>query len=197
MQVPQVLAPYPNSAFPGVLGSVANCLSQGGAPASIVGTTLAVFASMATQAIANCQWPNGHPLPIGANGLVIANSGTGKSLVQQIIGAPLDLWIERNQEQSCITLLKDVTKEGMIEEVYQRPIAGLITDEAAQLSRVLAASPTLVKLLDGARLINQRVSTGRKILMGHRVSMLASKQWAPFLEMKRLWGICPGGGRSH
>lgn len=31
-------------------------------------------------------------------------------------------------------------------------------------------------------------------MAGHRVSMLASTQWAPFLEMKDAWGIRPGGG---
>lgn len=150
MQMPPFLPPYPISAFPGLLGVTANSLSQGGAPDAIVGTTSIVFASMATQGTADCQWPNGHPLPIGANGLVIANSGTGKTLAQQIIGAPLYLWLERNQEESWVTALEDVTKEGLVDEISRHPIAGLITDEAAQLTRLLGASATLISSLTAA-----------------------------------------------
>ncbi|KVC72105.1 DUF3987 domain-containing protein [Burkholderia ubonensis] len=189
---------YPVGSFPGLLGTVARDLSaSGGVAAEIVGTELITFASLLTQGIADVTWPNGQPISIGANGLVAAPSGSGKSLVYKNLVQPIEKYLAlrmtENSDEHCDLLLEDATREALVQSLSEWPVAGLITEEAGMLKRLLKDAPTLVKLLDGSPLRSARISTGRVALFGQRLSMLLIEQPEIFEETKRLLGAGKGG----
>lgn len=189
---------YPIGAFSGLLGKMARDLSAGGSIATeIIGTELIGFSSLLTQGVADLVWPNGLLLAVGANGLVAAPSGSGKSLVYKILSNAIEQYLEMFPVESlgkhCDLFLEDVTREAILRSLRDWPVAGLFTDEAGMLKRLLKDSATLVKLLDGAPFRGARISTGRLALVGQRVSMLLLEQPEVFEETKRLLGGRKGG----
>ncbi|KWC40778.1 hypothetical protein WL51_06720 [Burkholderia ubonensis] len=189
---------YPVGSFPGLLGTVARDLSaSGGVAAEIVGTELIAFASLLTQGIADVTWPNGQPISIGANGLVAAPSGSGKSLVYKNLVQPIEKYLALRMTESPDEhgdlLLEDATREALVQSLSEWPVAGLITEEAGMLKRLLKDAPTLVKLLDGSPLRSARISTGRVALFEQRLSILLIEQPEIFEETKRLLGAGKGG----
>ncbi|WP_175762559.1 DUF3987 domain-containing protein [Burkholderia anthina] len=192
------LFPYPVGSFPGLLGMLAHDLSSsGGVAPEIVGTELIAFASLLTQGIADTTWPNGQPIPIGANGLVASPSGSGKSLIYKNLVQPIEKYLvlrmsEKPGEHGDL-LLEDATREALVQSLSEWPVAGLFTEEAGMLKRLLRDAPTLVKLLDGSPLRSARISTGRVALLRQRLSMLLIEQPDVFEETKRLLGAGKGG----
>ncbi|WP_247549211.1 DUF3987 domain-containing protein [Ralstonia solanacearum] len=189
---------YPIGGFPGLLGMLARDLSaSGGVAPEIVGTELIAFASLLTQGIADTRWPNGQPISIGANGLVASPSGSGKSLIYKNLVQPIEKYLAvhmaENTGEHCDLLLEDATREALVQSLSEWPVAGLITEEAGMLKRLLKDAPTLVKLLDGSPLRSARISTGRVALWGQRLSMLLIEQPEIFEETKRLLGAGKGG----
>ncbi len=192
------VTPYPSHAFPGLSGELMHSLTRGGISSNMVGTQLIAFIGLLTQGIADVQWPNGAKAPVGANSLLVAPSGTGKSMLFKILMDPIEKkLIERNKGRGAGKrldfLLEDVTREAIIQSLGEWPVAGLFTDEAGQLKGLLKDAPTLVKLLDGSSLHNARVSTGRVALIGQRFSMLMMEQPQIFKETKLLMGATKGG----
>lgn len=188
----------PINSFPGLLGMVARDLSaSGGVAPEIVGTELIAFASLLTQGIADVAWPNGQLIPIGANGLVAAPSGSGKSLVYKILAQAIEKYLElrmaENLDESCDLLLEDATREALVQSLSELPVAVLFTEEAGGLKRLHKDAPTLVQLLDGSPLRSARISRGRVAVRGHRFSMLLIEQPEIFEETKRLLGAGKGG----
>jgi hypothetical protein len=85
---------YPLGSFPGLLGMLARNLSaSGGVAPEIVGTELIAFASVLTQGIADVTWPNGQAISIGANGILAAPSGNGKSLIYKRLSQPIEKYL--------------------------------------------------------------------------------------------------------
>ncbi|WP_247539174.1 DUF3987 domain-containing protein [Ralstonia pseudosolanacearum] len=192
---------YPIGRFPGLLGTVARDLSaRGGVATEIVGTTLIVIASLLTQGLADVSWPNGRPISIGANGLVVSPSGSGKTLPYDWLKAPIETYLEQltatDPEGKHDGLVhEDVTREELVRRLKEWPVAALFTDEGGIVKKLLKDSPTLVKLLDGTSLRYSRVSSDERIaLIGQRFCMLLMEQPDPFEETKpRLGG---GKGRA-
>ncbi|OJA51117.1 DUF3987 domain-containing protein [Burkholderia ubonensis] len=189
---------YPIGSFPGLLGMLARDLSASGSVAAeLVGTELIAFASLLTQGIADTAWPNGQPISIGANGLVASPSGSGKSLIYKNLAQPIERCLvssmTEDRGEHCGLLLEDATREALVQSLSEWPVAGLITEEAGMLKRLLKDAPTLVKLLDGSPLRGARISTGRVALFGQRLSMLLIEQPEIFEETKRLLGAGKGG----
>ncbi|TCK97138.1 DUF3987 domain-containing protein [Paraburkholderia sp. BL9I2N2] len=187
---------YPIGSFPGLLGMLARDLSaSGGVAAEIVGTELIAFASLLTQGIADTTWPNGQPISIGANGLLASPSGSGKSLIFKRLIHPIEKYLatDNQRRERCHLLLEDATREAIVKDLHEWPVAGLLTDEAGMLKSLLRDAPTLVKLLDGSPLRSARISTGRIALLGQRFSMLLMEQPEIFEETKLLLGASKGG----
>lgn len=187
---------YPLGSFPGLLGMLARNLSaSGGVAPEIVGTELIAFASLLTQGVADVTWPNGQAISIGANGLVAAPSGSGKSLIYKRLNQPIEKYLAADTQgrECCHLLLEDATREAIVQSLHEWPVAGLLTDEAGMLKNLQKDAPTLVKLLDGSPLRSARVSTGRVALIGQRLSMLLMEQPEIFEETKRLLGAGRGG----
>ncbi len=191
---------YPINSFPGLLGMVARDLSaSGGVATEIVGTTLIVIASLLTQGLADVSWPNGRPISIGANGLVVSPSGSGKTLPYDWLKAPIETYLEQltatDPEGKHDGLLhEDVTREELVRSLKEWLVAALITDEGGIVKRLLKDSPTLVKLLDGTSLRYSRVSSDERIaLIGQRFCMLLMEQPGPFDEIKPRLGGSKGG----
>ena len=187
---------YPIDRFLGLLGMVAHDLSaSGGVSPEIVGTELISFASSLTQGIADTTWPNGQPISIGANGLVVSPSGSGKSLVYKILAQPIEQYLatDHRARERCHLLLEDATREAIVQDLHEWPVAALFTDEAGMLKSLQRDAPTLVKLLDGSPLRSARISRGRVALKGQRFCMLLMEQPEIFEETKRLLGGSKGG----
>ncbi|MCL1618250.1 DUF3987 domain-containing protein [Ralstonia pseudosolanacearum] len=193
-------ASYPDDSFPGLLGMVAGDLSaSGGVAPEIVGTTLIVIASLLTQGLADVSWPNGKPISIGANGLVVSPSGSGKTLPLDLLKAPIETYLEQRtvidpEGKHDGLLHEDVTREELVRSLKEWPVAALITDEGGIVKRLLKDSPTLVKLLDGTSLRYSRVSSDERIaLIGPRFCMLLMEQPDLFEETKSRLGGSKGG----
>lgn len=190
---------YPVRNFPGLLGMLAHNLSaSGGVAVEIIGTVLIVIASLLTQGIANVMWPNGQEMSIGANGVVVSPSASGKSLIFKILKKAIEQYlamrsgVNQGGKHEGL-LLEDSTREALVQDLYEWPVAGLITDEAGGLKRLLKDAPTLVKLLDGSPFRSARISTGRIALLRHRFSMLLMEQPDIFDQTKPLLGAGKGG----
>lgn len=186
---------YPSHAFTGLSGELMHCLTIGGLSAEIVGTVLITIVSFLTQGIADVVWPNGQKSPIGVSGMVIAPSGIGKSVILKILMNAIEQCLSRLSqidEKFLDFLIEDATREAIVESLSRFPVAGLLTDEAGQLQHLFRHAATLVKLLDGAPLRNARVSTGRKALLGQRLTMLLMAQPDVFEGIKHLF--LPKGG---
>lgn len=191
---------YPVHSFPGQLRSIAHDLSAGGGVATeIVGTTLIVIASLLTQGLADVSWPNGKPISIGANGLVVSPSGNGKTLPYDWLKAPIEAYLEQliaaDPEGKHYDLLhEDVTREALVRSLKEWPVAALFTDEGGIVKRLLKDSPTLVKLLDGTSIRYSRVSSDERIaLIGQRFCVLLMEQPKLFDEIKPRIGGHKGG----
>ncbi len=191
-------APYPSRTFPGLLGEMMDCLSLCGIAAEIIGTQLIAFVSLLTQGVADVVWPNGIKAPVGANCLLVAPSGTGKSLIFKILSDPVEQYLANHADicdpaRAINLLIEDATRQAIVQSLLDWPVAGLFTDEAGMLKSLLKDSPTLVKLLDGSPLRNSRISTGRAALFYHRFCMLLMEQPDVFDETKILLGVGKGG----
>jgi hypothetical protein len=190
--------PYPSHAFTGLSGELLHCFTNGGVPAEIVGAELIAFISLLTQGCADILWPNGMRLSVGANILLICSSADGKSFVYKTLMPPIEDYLAKKQSDSDSVkyldfLVEDVTREALVKSLVDWPVAGLFTDEVGQLKELLRHVATLVKLLDGSKLKNARVSTGRVTLDGQRLCMLLMGQPDVFEEIKILLGINNGG----
>jgi hypothetical protein len=175
-----------------------NLSASGGVAVEIIGTVLIVIASLLTQGIANVMWPNGQEMSIGANGLVISPSGSGKSRILKIFMKAIEQYLAMRIRASDGSkhydlLLEDANREALVQHLHESPVAGLITEEAGLLKRLLKDAATLVKLLDGSPLRSARISTGRIALLWHRLSMLLMEQPDVFKETKALLGASKGG----
>ncbi|MCJ0761591.1 DUF3987 domain-containing protein [Variovorax terrae] len=191
------LPPFPSHALPATLGQLANELGVSGVSSSIIGPQLLAFAALATQGCADIAWPDGKTMPLGANFLLVAPSGAGKTRVFRTLIEPVERFLEGFAAEPLEThpglLLEDATREAILLALQAWPMAGLFTDEAGQLKRLLRESPTLAKLLDGTTLRNARISTGRMALTGHRLVMLLMEQPAIFDAHRVLLGASRGG----
>jgi hypothetical protein len=169
--------------------------ASGGVAPEIVGTQLIAFASLLTQGLADVMWPNGQPISIGANGLVAAPSGSGKSLIYKRLIQPIEEYLATDHQarERCHLLLEDATREAIVQDLHEWPVAALFTDEAGMLKGLQRDVPTLVKLLDGSPLRSARISRGRVALKGQRFCMLLMEQPEIFEETKRLLGGSKGG----
>ncbi|KGC65860.1 hypothetical protein DP57_688 [Burkholderia pseudomallei] len=187
---------YPDDSFPGLLGMLARDLgASGGVAAEVVGTELIAFASLLTQGLADVMWPNGQPISIGANGLVVSPSGSGKSLIYKLLIQPIEEYLAtvHQARERCHLLVEDATREAIVQSLHEWPVAGLATDEAGMLQSLLRDAPTLVKLLDGSPVRSARISRGRVTLQEQRFSMLLMEQPVIFEATKRLLGGSKGG----
>jgi hypothetical protein len=190
--------PYPSHVFTGDLGNILHTFTQGGLPPEIAGTELIAFVSLLTQGVADITWPNGAKSSIGANCLLVAPSGSGKTLVYTTLMQPIETYIadcyeEKGLNENFEFLLEDVTREAIVKSLSDWPVAGLFTDEAGQLKSLLKDAATLVKLIDGTPLRSARVSTGRVALMGHRLTTLLMEQPTVFESTKVQLGAKAGG----
>jgi len=189
--------PFPAQQLPGLLGKVVqNLCATGGDAAKIIGTVLIAIASLVTQGLANVMWPNGQILSIGANGFVVAPSGAGKSQILKILMRAIEQYLSiliRNGSKPVDLLIEDATREALVQSLHEWPVAGVISDEAGLLGRLLRESATLAKLVDNSPLRSARISTGRLALLWHRLSMLLMEQPDVFEETKALLGSGKGG----
>lgn len=187
------------SVFPGLLGQIGRELAAGGVDSAIVALQLVAFTSLLTQGTADVSWPNGQSMPVGGNGLLVAPSGSGKSVVFKTLMAPITRILSEPALGDDLQIppaffVEDVTREALIQQLCEWPVAALFTDEAGQLKQLLrSAAPTLAKLLDGAPLRHARVSTGRVEMLGHRMTMLLMEQPQVFEASKALLGTNTGG----
>lgn len=192
------IRPYPTHAFKGLLGAMLNCLTGSGIATELVGTQLIAFASLLTQGGADVVWPNGMKSPIGNSCLLVAPSGSGKTVIFKLLMTLIDGYltelIKRNSLAKLpIFFLEDATREAIVKSLHDWPIAALFTDEAGQLKGLFKYSPTLVKLLDASTLRNARISTGRVELVGYRFCALWMEQPDVFTETKAQMGVGKGG----
>lgn len=189
--------PFPAQQLPGLLGKVVqNLCATGGDAAKIIGTVLIAIASLLTQGLANVMWPNGQILSIGANGFVVAPSGSGKSRVLKILMRAIEQYLSMliaNGSRPIDLLIEDATREALVRSLHEWPVAGVISDEAGLLGRLLREAATLAKLVDNSPLRSARISTGRLALLWHRLSMLLMEQPDVFKETKVLLGPGKGG----
>lgn len=195
------LPPYPLHVLPGLMGQVAQDLGTSGIDPAVVGSQLIAFASLLTQGIADVRWPNGQCAPIGANVLLVAPSGGGKTAILKTLMEPITLFLNSRDvkvkdgaECRPAFFIEDATREAMLVHLAEWPIAGQFTDEAGMLkSLIKTAAPALAKLLDGTPLHHARVATGRIKLIDHRVTMLLMEQPMVFEASKALLGASTGG----
>lgn len=191
---PVMLPPYPTRIFTGVLGEIFRCLVGIGLPAEIVGTELIAFVSLLTQGLADVMWPKGGRMPIGGNGLLIAPSGSGKSLVFHLLMEAIEQCL---MDLKYSILLEDATRQAIVLHLKDWPVAGLFTEELGQLKSLLKDSPTLVKLMDGHPLYHSRSSEGRIELLNHRFTVLLLGQPSVFDMAKVLISASGGVGMMN
>ncbi|SED72942.1 Protein of unknown function [Burkholderia sp. WP9] len=163
-----------------------------------MGTTLIVVASLLTQGLADVTWPNGRVISIGANGLIVSPSGSGKTMPYDWLKAPIERYLEQltaadpGGKHDCL-LHEDPTREALVQSLKDWPVAGLLTDEGGIVKRLLKDSATLVHLLDGTSHRHMRVGTGRITLTDPRLCMLLMEQPNIFEETKQRLGGRKGG----
>ncbi|WP_342618412.1 DUF3987 domain-containing protein [Rhodoferax sp. GW822-FHT02A01] len=186
----------PVAPFPGLLGQMAMDLSASGLDMAIIRAQVIGFVSLLTQGCADVRWPNGQRTKIGTNVILLAPSGSGKSVVFDPLMEPITQFL--NEQVSGVTqpafLLEDATRAAIIEALLEWPVAGLFTDEAGQLDALMSTSAsTLAKLLDGSPFQHARVGKGRAALCEHRFCMLLMEQPAIFERTKERIGARNGG----
>lgn len=196
--------PYANTnpnpyGLPGLMGTMANELGNCGVDPTIVAAQIVGFVSLVTQGTADVLWPNKQRAPVGTNVLLVAPSGGGKSVIFKTLMEPITRSLSEHRNthshnQLCPAFfIEDATRESTLLHLSEWPIAGLFTDEAGMLKKLLkGGASTLAKLLDGTALHHSRVSTGRISLEGHRFNMLLLEQPQVFQETKALLGASTG-----
>lgn len=173
----------PECRLPGTFGRMIEDFQCGGLPYATPAAVVLAFASLLAQGQADICWPRNYkPAPVGMNLLLLAPSGSGKSLVFDARVAPvnraLDEWRRRNPcvKTPPVFFLEDATREAVVESLLEWNCAALFTDEGGLFKRFGQAAPTMAKLLDGAELHHARVSTGRVTLRDQRLCILATEQ---------------------
>ena len=100
--------------LPGLLGQIVNELESSGIDPSIVLAESVAFASLLTQGVADVLWPNGSPASVGANVFLVAPSGSGKSVIFNILMGPITDFLnsytsEGDQDAAPEFLIEDAT----------------------------------------------------------------------------------------
>lgn len=207
---------HPFASLPSLLGEMFRGLASGSIDQTMIASQLVAHASLLTQGAADVAWLNGLTAPVSINVFLVAPSGAGKSLVQRVLVTPIHLHLRESarrlvseqklrevDEQKRLDdseqkhpdyFIEDATRSAIIEHLVEWPVAGLFTDEAGQLTRLLTdGAATLAKLSDGAPLRHARVTTGRVELIDRRLTMLLMEQPDVFEGSKVFLGAKKGG----
>lgn len=189
---PYSLSAYPPTLFSAILSSLtANGISPGA-----VWVQLCAVISLLTQGLADILWPNGQRAPIGANGLLVGASGSGKSLIFKLLMAIIEeILADAPKDDAFLSagpLIEDTSPAAIIEHLAEHPYAAICAQEAGTLTSLHNAGPLLAQLLDGSTLRKSRFNTEKVRLVGHRLTMLALLQ--PVVREKvNLFQFKPGG----
>ena len=174
--------------------AIFDCLSATGIPPALIWVQLCAVVSVLTQGLANVQWPNGQLARIGANGLLVAPSSSGKSVIFKILNAPIEECADNELAAASrfagSLLIEDVSPSAVVLHLNKVRFAGIFTDEAAALKALDPASALLAKLLEGTPFRKMRQHDAI-VLRGHRLTMLTAIQPGPFSRSK-LFSTLPG-----
>lgn len=185
--------------LPGLAGEIVRAIVMIGIDPAIALMAVLACVSLLTQGIANVAWPNGMVIPVGFNGLLVAPSNWGKSVVLRILTSWIQPYLAERvraglqSTRKPLFFIEDTTREAAIQHLNSWPVAALLTAEAGLLKVFLRnGAPTLAKLLDGEPLHHARISSGRVELFGHRLTLLAMLQPNVFEDMRTLFGMSSG-----
>lgn len=199
VQYSQEAAPPPLHALPKLFHRIAYEFAPSRVDAAIVCSALLAFISLLTQGLYDVQWPNRQRRRIGVSGLLVAPSGSGKSLVYRALLDPISKCLAAftsggDGRRSPEFFVEDVTREALIRHLMEWPIAALFTDEAGQTKTLLRHGlSTMAKCMDGDPLYHARVSEGRVHLKGQLLLMYMMLQPEVFKSMKASLGSGNGG----
>lgn len=143
--------------LPGLLGQMLGELQQSGIAAGLIRLQLIATASLLTQGVADVEGPMGGS-PIGVPGIGVHPSGAGKSAIFRILLNPIVEALNTMPSRMQGFVLEDATREAVVASLKDCPVAGIFTDEMAQLSEMLGVgAPTLTKLMDGSGIRHARI----------------------------------------
>jgi hypothetical protein len=90
---------HPLGSVPLLLGEMFRGLASSSIDQSIIASQLIAHASLVAQGVADVAWPNGLTAPIGLSVILVAPSGTGKSLVSRLLVTPIHLHLRECARQ--------------------------------------------------------------------------------------------------
>lgn len=183
-----MLANYPIYSVFGLMLRIARTLNTGRIASEIIGMQLIGFASLLTKGLADVEWPNGLTSPIGANIYLLTPPTSGKSLIFRILSLAIESWLK--QFNSVVGLQKrfdlfveSETPEAILAHLADCPIAALVTDEVALVTRLKPAF--LIKLVDRIPLRSGTVAKGRTEVLDHSFSMFCLGPLEKFADVKK------------
>ena len=164
----------PTSTLPPLFRKIADEFGASGVDMGVIAPAIVGFITILTQGVADVRWPNGQSRKLGTPVLIVSPSGSGKSVVHNMMMAPLAKLLARYSANEGAAecprfFVEDVTREALLQHLVAWPVATLVTDEGGQVKELFSrGAPAVAKLLDGAALHHARVSAGRVELKNHR-----------------------------
>jgi len=183
-----MLANYPIHSVFGLMLQIARTLNTGRIASEIIGMELIGFASVLTKGLADVEWPNGLTSPIGANIYLLAPPSSGKSLIYRILALAIEAWLK--QFNSVVgsgkrfgLFVEGETPEAILTHLVDCPIAALVTDEVALVTRLKPA--LLIKLVDRIALRSGTVTKGRTEVLDHSFSLFCLGPLEKLADVKK------------
>lgn len=183
-----MFANYPIYSFFGLMFQIAQSLNTGRISSEIIGMQLIGFASLLTKGLADVAWPNGLTSPIGANIYLLAPPSSGKSLIYRILALAIESWLKQfnsviGLEKRFDLFVESETPEAILAHLGDCPIAALVTDEVALVTRLKPAF--LIKLVDRIALRSGTVTKGRTEVLDHSFSMFCLGPLEKLADVKK------------
>mgnify|MGYP001627421449 CR=1 FL=1 len=173
---------------PILFGAIVTALAGAGIPPGAVWVQLCAVISLLTQGLADICWPNGQRVPIGANGLLVAPSSFGKSLIYKLLMAAVEKVIAEAPDDDAFLssglLVEDITPAALIAHVALHRFAGICAQDAGTLAPLHDAASALAQILDGSTLRKTRFNTGHVRVVDPRLTVLALLQRSEYDKAK-------------
>lgn len=187
------LPAFPLQALPSIARHTADAVISAGLNASIVCPIISNMMAVGVQSVFDTELPNGGIVPTNNFTYINAISGSGKSVVRELLSEPLIKYQygERAATEPVeaanagigepdlpLTVITDFSPEGMLVELAKRPSIYIQDDEGLVLSmpRFRHAIATVLKVFDGQSIAYTRKADGLIKVKASRASFLIAVQ---------------------
>jgi len=190
-----------NNPFSGLPGAMYSDIAISGIDSAIITSAVSQVITVLTQANADLILPNGQRMKIGANVLLVAPSGSGKSLVSHLLNDPIHAALAESGNDADSggqpqPYLDDTTLEAITFAFEEWPYRMVASDEGGEVIAKLMRNPSsqakMAKLLDSERIHYARVGHGRKKIDDFRFSMFLAVQPKIWVDIKSRLGLNSG-----